>query len=483
MNELHLFAAIPTLPDLLLEIQSLLLGILCLILLVFVADLFLSRPRNKKPRVIFFAILAIFWSIFFYHQLGDGRWSLLALTYGVSIAACFMHRSIAISFMIANFMLRPWEMAPHVPALLLLPDLLFRTWAIAWLFSVRSYGHIIVSRIFHPSTLAFFAVMVIFFISAQLSVSPVDSTRRFFMIFLKTGILYLLIILSIFKRKDLMRISLLTAISIVFTGLVSYVYSLTIGADRVVSASKFLGNSNDLAAISVISAGLFLGAMFDSFYKKNYWGAFGGLFPLSVLLWCIHGTQSRGALLAVALMAMVGLMIKRRPSLKQVLFYGSFGGALAVFALKVLVSRNSSEMAESLEHRLNYFFSGIHMAIKNPVTGVGLFQYENVLAHYTLMPLSEGTNRAAHSSWVQILSESGFLGFGVFLVFILMVIYAAWSIRKKYLGVTLAFCGFTFCISFLSHGYTIYPYITYALVIGGFMIKDVPMEHKKPLVI
>ena len=107
------------------------------------------------------------------------------------------------------------------------------------------------------------------------------------------------------------------------------------------------------------------------------------------------------------------------------------------------------------------------MAIRNPVFGVGFWGFNQNFAAYAIDgdTGSEGTHMTAHSSWVQIMAETGFMGLFLFLGLWLYALKRAHSIRRSEPEYFMSLVGYGVTISFLSHAYLLFPYILCALAI------------------
>ena len=81
-----------------------------------------------------------------------------------------------------------------------------------------------------------------------------------------------------------------------------------------------------------------------------------------------------------------------------------------------------------------YFWSlAIRMAQDNPVFGVGLNQYQNRYDDYDTSQGEFGLRRAVHNTFLLVLAETGFIGFGVFIctIFASIITQAACKLRLR----------------------------------------------------
>ena len=127
------------------------------------------------------------------------------------------------------------------------------------------------------------------------------------------------------------------------------------------------------------------------------------------------------------------------------------------------------------------------MALAHPLTGVGLDNY--YVNYYLYSSFWDGKNHAVHSTWFQVMSETGFLGFGVFVALVTMTVRKALrsthearaferpaTTKDAWIGTAreallAGLAGFFVSGTFLTQGF-IWPfYISMALVIAADRIK------------
>lgn len=69
--------------------------------------------------------------------------------------------------------------------------------------------------------------------------------------------------------------------------------------------------------------------------------------------------------------------------------------------------------------RLYAWQAAFNMAVRNPFTGVGI---DNFYANYYFYsPHWDGKNHAVHSTWLQVMAETGFVGFTLFVTLIVAI--------------------------------------------------------------
>ncbi|MEQ1807938.1 MAG: O-antigen ligase family protein [Burkholderiaceae bacterium] len=219
----------------------------------------------------------------------------------------------------------------------------------------------------------------------------------------------------------------------------------------------FLNDPNDFAqAIVMVLPLLLLGQAGRSVPVKI---ALVGL-PSALLGYAIYLTQSRGALLGIASLALFPLH-RWLGTLRTAILLG----ALALFAVGVSFGgREISSSESSAAQRIDAWSDGLYMLRAKPLFGVG---YGNFLDHHDL---------TAHNSFVLCFSELGLLGYFAWMGLIVLaykglnqVIQAAPPERpERALAQALrsSLVGFLACAWFLSRTYQPGLYILLAVCIA-----------------
>ena len=241
-----------------------------------------------------------------------------------------------------------------------------------------------------------------------------------------------------------------------------------------------LGDPNDLALVLMFPV-----AFATSLVMTGGLGRVSKLFGLLsvvILFSAVIATQSRGGLLGI--MAIFGLFGYRRIQSKTLFF--SLGGiaAIALFVLAGISDRASGGAAEvgidaSAMGRLYAWEAAYGMALHNPFTGVGINNfYSN---YYFYSPRWDGLNHAVHSTWFGVLAETGFLGLGVFITSIIMLVKTSIrslqhieknlnrvdpAIHATAQAVLAGLLGTIVSATFLTQGFTWPIYILAALVVA-----------------
>jgi putative inorganic carbon (HCO3(-)) transporter len=213
-----------------------------------------------------------------------------------------------------------------------------------------------------------------------------------------------------------------------------------------------------------------------AFYLSNRggWAGLRRLFWLAavgLLLWGIFLTDSRGALIATAVIFAVYVWRRRGPVSAGVVGAG-------FLALMMLLPSRLQELdvdEESAFGRVDAWYEGLQMWISQPIFGVGAGNFPEI------------HGLTAHNSFVLVLAETGLVGYMIWFMFVtygfrmtLAVLRhhpeeaanevpAAWKIERS-LATTLLISqvGFFSAAFFLSRSYVIILYLLTALVLGWY---------------
>ncbi|MGF1748867.1 MULTISPECIES: O-antigen ligase family protein [Vibrio] len=231
--------------------------------------------------------------------------------------------------------------------------------------------------------------------------------------------------------KELSRFSFLMVTSGLLVGCVALFNSVNgiglVEGSRVTIGRDFgsmLGDPNDLALVLMFPLAFSVGAA----TTKGIGGFFRTFSFITsiVLLLAVIATQSRGGLLGS--MSVFGVYAWRLIQSKTLFF--SIGGiaALVLYAVAGISDRASGGSEEagidaSAMGRLYAWEAAYKMALDNPIFGVGLdnFYYN----YFFYSPHWDGVNHAVHSTWFGVLAETGFLGLGLFIMFIYSLVKCA----------------------------------------------------------
>ncbi len=241
-----------------------------------------------------------------------------------------------------------------------------------------------------------------------------------------------------------------------------------------------LGDPNDLALVLMFPAAFAVALALTPGLSRLT--RLLGLISVPVLFSAIIATQSRGGLLGI--MAVFGVYGYRRIQSKALFFGLGLLAAALLYLVAGISDRASGGAAEegidaSAMGRLYAWEAAFGMALHNPLTGVGLDNF--FYNYYFYSPHWDGLNHAVHSTWFGVLAESGFLGLGVFVTIIIMLIRTSArslqrmeqrpdqvdpSIFASAQAVLAGLLGIVVSGTFLTQGFTWPIYILTALVVA-----------------
>ena len=410
---------------------------------------------------MFFGLLISFWDS--WNELGI----FFAVEFAFFVIFGLFSPKYAAGFFIFLLLTRPWETYDNQ-----LMETMPRDYF--YVVALSLFGHKILKRKFYfrfnfgSLLVALFAMWV--FLSAIFSNHFSVAISKYAEIFSKGIIAFYLIQNCFDKSKDLLSAKLALVFAIIEMGVISawstfFSAPASIeeeGVQRLESIG-ILSNSNDIAAVLVLALPfcLFL------FLRK---GAVKYLWPLSFITGAgigalIWSSQSRGALLAVfACAAAYGFTLIK--SKKMMAFIAAFSLVCAIGSFSLL-KRNGGDLDGSSSNRMIYWKAGANMAARNPLFGVGFWGFNQNFSVYAVdgNTGTEGKQMTAHSAWVQVLAENGPIGFLLFFGLWLYALLRSWRCRTSQPEYFVSLVGYGIAISFLSHGYLLYPYILLSLAI------------------
>ncbi|WP_233842625.1 O-antigen ligase family protein [Dyella sp. 2HG41-7] len=235
---------------------------------------------------------------------------------------------------------------------------------------------------------------------------------------------------------------------------------------------QYVGIFNDPNDLGLLFASTLPMAVYLSgsrgFLMRLFW-----LACAAMLFYGTYLTNSRGALLAVLVVAGVYVWYKRGFVTAGTL------GVVGLACMKLMSSRMQEldPDEESAFGRVDAWYSGLHMFLSHPVFGVGAGNF------------TEYNDLTAHNSFVLVLAETGFVGYMLWLAFVgysfwmmLTVIRfkpegledparaKAWqSEQRMALTLLLSLCGLFASAFFLSRSYTVVMYLIAAMVVGYYV--------------
>jgi len=253
-----------------------------------------------------------------------------------------------------------------------------------------------------------------------------------------------------------------------------------------------LGDPNDLSLILLFPLGFAISIIVtpNSGWVNRILGAVGA----GLMIWAIVCTQSRGGILGIlSIMGVIGLRV-----VKSKLVLISVGGAAALILVAAMgISNRSSGGAaesgidESAMGRIYAWGAAWNMAVARPLNGVGL---DNFVPNYYLYSSHwDGQNHAVHSTWFNVLAETGFPGFAVFVYMIYTIARSATvsmfrlaearappAVQAMALALIAGIAGFIAGGTFLTQGFTWPVYILLALTTATSRYVDLHCPKVPP---
>ena len=272
-------------------------------------------------------------------------------------------------------------------------------------------------------SLRYIKVSYLFFFATLLSIIDVDNRlyvlQNFFGTWVWRFMVFIFIVAFVKKREYLLKI--LAAFFVVycldcFTACYQF---LVMHWQR---GRGFHGDYLDLAAIIcmvlIMSAVIVLDSNFERWIKR--FALLGIAFSIAGLFCCF----SRGAFLVSAMVAPLYLFFYIKRSKKVAVICLSI---LILIAAPILCSpKYTARLSTTLNtttnisnvDRIRAWKSSVNMFLDYPVNGVGLNNWNRYYRSQYQLPEEKQNLPHAHSNYMQLLGETGIIGFGAFLYFI-----------------------------------------------------------------
>lgn len=401
------------------------------------------------------------------------------------LAACFVVRipfPLCLGFVIFSFF-RIHEAFPvlmpfRIPQMLAIPTLGVLAWQI--------FGSKRIQPFWSRELTWFAAFFVLVTIGVVTATSRPTAMAYWTGTYVKIGIMTLAIAWMTSEPKHFAMASrafLLAGLAISYVTLYNKANSIglvegtrvTIGRDM----QSVLGDPNDLSLVLLFPMA-FAVSQATTRGTPLFWRLFGAI-GVAVMLSAIIATQSRGGLLgSVTVFSIFGArMIKSKALLMTI----ALVGGMTLFAVAGISGRSSGGAAEdgideSSMGRIHAWGAAINMAIKRPLTGVGLDNF--VSNYYLYSAFWDGKNHAVHSTWFGVLGETGLPGLIVFVTMIVLMARSALTASRaldanpnahpasRAMGraVIAGLGGFCVSATFLTQGFTWPIYIQLALTVA-----------------
>ncbi len=205
-------------------------------------------------------------------------------------------------------------------------------------------------------------------------------------------------------------------------------------------------NPNDLAALTLLQLGMALAVYVR---EPKGWPKLAAMAGIVVLPFVVLLTQSRGAFLAIAAFGLL-LIAGQRRRFRTLAIVAIVGAVVAMAAPDSLWDRvgglrnatSADTMREvdeegSAEQRYEIWKVARKIARENLIVGVGVGAYSQAHARYSLDSEFKPTARGArdtHSTYLNVLAESGTVGLFLFLALFANVFFYAERVRRRIRG-------------------------------------------------
>jgi len=242
-----------------------------------------------------------------------------------------------------------------------------------------------------------------------------------FELFLKIQFMTLLTLMLINSRERLIMVVWVIVASLGFYGLKGGVFTILTGGKYQVLGPEqsFIEGNNELSFALIMTLPLI---QFLRLNSKSKWIRLGLLVSLGLFAFSIVGSQSRGAFLAAAAMALFMFFRSRRK------FLLGLGTAIAILAIVMFMPAEWFERMETIKNyeqdgsamgRINAWRFAVNLAMDRPLVGGGFDTFTRPLFfQYAPEPLDF---HDSHSIYFEVLGEHGFVGLALFLGLFAMV--------------------------------------------------------------
>jgi O-antigen ligase len=239
---------------------------------------------------------------------------------------------------------------------------------------------------------------------------------------LATTLLTLYGVILIFDRPGDLKFlfSLFMLSGLLLSGVIIQQLATGVPIDRVTVGKEFdsiIGDPNDLAGILILSLCISIG--FIMLNHKSILNKILAFICFPFILFAIFATKSRGGLLGT--IAIFIFFSYHKIKNKFLFLIVTIGIASLLLVVSGISSRHiatdDGSMDDSAMNRLYAWEAAVRMAIHHPLLGVGPANFQNHFFQFARVWLKADV--VAHSTWFSVLGETGFLGFGLYMAFII----------------------------------------------------------------
>lgn len=397
---------------------------------------------------------------------------IFALAFGVGMTVSFVDPVAATGFLLANLLVRPWEMA-NMAEMGFIPKTLGALALLSWIFHAARAKQL--SLLLNWPCRFYFALVVWFVISEMTSGDLLAGLTDFSGTMMIVTIIFIL--LTNVPRTELDLSILEKVLLIAITGSIAHALLVTITQDGFDSSSAFrledagmTGNSNDLGAIIVqaLPFAIVPAIMAGKHFSRRVLA----IVATPILVTGLWLTQSRGTTLGVLVSIVTYFTIKAKNKRRAGLIIAGLVPLIFVFMSAMNLARNSDDLEGSTDSRKAFVIAGINMGIHNPLMGVGVGNFPKVWENYAIGKVVETGTRTAHNTWVLAFAELGLPGLILLVSIFVSTFRKALVTHKTHPELMCALTGYAVAMSFLSHTYAFFPYILFGLIIASAKIHS-----------
>ena len=257
---------------------------------------------------------------------------------------------------------------------------------------------------------------------------------------------------------------------------------------------SMLSDPNDLSLVLLFPLAFAVALMI---YRSSRFNTWLGLISSAAIMLAIIFTQSRGGLIGVmAVFGVLGLrLVKSRSVVIAVCLIAGLGLGVAM-GLKARVSGGEAELSQSgiddsAMGRIYAWGAAINMAVRRPLTGVGISNF--TASYYFFTDHWENRDKAVHSTWFQVLGETGFPGVVAFFMLMLATFRSAISnlsrlvasgsppiLTATALSLVAGLAGFCAAGTFLTQAFSWPLYVLIGLTAGLSRATDLWIADRAP---
>jgi O-antigen ligase len=438
----------------------------------FVIKKYFKKGENKffDPARFIFPVGAMLSIAILLSDIWGFNYSPFAFAFGIGAVLSFIDPTAATAFLLANLLMRPWEMA-GVDSMSFIPKFLGFLSLLSWVFHRARAGKL--SLLFNRPSKIFFALTIWFLLSALTAGDFMAGFTDYSNTMLISTILFILVSNVPADEQDfgLLEKTLVLAIagSIAHALLVTMTQdNYNLFADRL-EDTGLTGNSNDLAALIVQALPIALVPAIVA--GRQMGGKVVALLTVPILLLGLLLSQSRGAILAVVISVIIYFIFKAKKR-RRALFVGAMlVPFLIAFYSALNLMRNSEDLKGSTESRTAFLVAGLNMGAHHPLMGVGFGNFPKQWQSYSIGAVYETGEHTAHNSWILDFAETGLPGLLLLVALFISTMKRAVKVHPIHPELLAAMAGYGVAMSFLSHTYTFFPYLLFALVLSAGKIS------------